>query len=317
MVPSVEQNYIGIDIGGTNLRFALVGAGGNILCRSRAASFIAEGRESFCSRLISGIEEMHSYAKQRGLLLSAIGAGVPGLVDSAGIVCSSVNMRPLDGFGLASYIEKSTGLPAICGNDANVIGMGEFVYGAGADFRTMAVISIGTGLGSALILDGQLWTGASGFASEFGHLTVNPGGLPCPCGNCGCLEQYVSASAVIRYAAEHGLMHDSDGQRYEASTLAELARSGNIAAIKAFQVCGTWLGIALASLANILNPQAIIIGGGVGVSLDLIKPSLENELEQRCFREISAGLKVLPGMLGDDAGLLGAAGLARACFATR
>lgn len=311
----MEKHYIGIDIGGTNLRLALVRSNGVILYRSRTNSGIADGRGAFCSRLLSGIEELRAFAVSQNLLVSGIGVGVPGLVGSDGIIYSSVNMRPLDGFNLASFLEQATGLYAICGNDANVIGMGEYVYGAGCSFSTFAVISIGTGLGSALVLDGRLWTGADGFAAEFGHLTVKPDGLSCPCGNNGCLEQYVSAGAIVRYAEELGFSGSSRrvGQ-YDAAMLAGWARDGDVTAQKAFQAAGMWLGIALASLANTLNLQAVIVCGGVADSLDLILPALSDEFKRRCFPEISANLKIIAGQLGDDAGLLGAAGLVRSSF---
>ena len=309
----MEQHYIGIDIGGTNLRFALVNDGGEILSRSRVGSSIAEGREAFCSRLLAGIEEMRTFAVAHGLFLSGIGVGVPGLVDSSGVIHSSVNMRPLDGLNLPVFLERLTGLPAVCGNDANLIGMGEYVYGAGREFRTFAVISIGTGLGSALVLEGRLWTGADGYAAEFGHMTVKPDGLPCPCGNNGCLEQYVSAGAIVRYARE--LMPpdaNQNGFRFDAAEVANLAIKGDPAARKAFRIAGGWLGIALASLANTLNLQAVIVCGGVSESLSLILPALRAELESRCFPEMAANLKIVAGTLGDDAGLLGAAGMVRA-----
>ena len=111
-------------------------------------------------------------------------------------------MRPLDGFNITDFLEKRTGLPVACGDDANVIALGEQRFGAGMGLSSFMVVTIGTGLGSGLILEGKLWTGVNGYASEFGHVTVQQDGLPCPCGNRGCLEQYVSARAVVRYTQE-------------------------------------------------------------------------------------------------------------------
>lgn len=309
----MEHLYIGIDIGGTNLRFALINDSGEILCRSRVSSSIAEGRDSFCVRLLAGIEEMSEFAGRLGISVTGIGVGVPGLVGSDGVIHSSVNMKPLDGFNLAVFLKEATGLSTVCGNDANVIAMGEYVYGAGRGLKSFVVISIGTGLGSGLILDGRLWTGANGFAAEFGHVTVNPTGLPCPCGNRGCLEQYVSAGAIVRYAHEL-LKHHCPGNgdlQFDAALVASLAHKGEPCALKAFEESGIWLGIALASLVNTLNLEAVIVCGGVSESLSLILPALRRELQQRSFPEISANLKIIAGKLGDDAGLLGSAGLVR------
>ncbi len=308
----MEFLYIGIDIGGTNLRFALVSDSGKILFRSRSVSGISEGRVAFCNRLLAGITEMQDFAATLGLPVSGIGVGVPGLVSRDGVIHSSVNMKPLDGLNLTCFLEGATGLPAFCGNDANAIAMGEYIYGAGTDFRSFMVISIGTGLGSGLILDGRLWSGVNGFASEFGHITVKPDGLPCPCGNNGCLEQYVSAGAIVRYAMELFPEHSQGFELLlDAAIVAGLARKGDPAARNAFEAAGSWLGIGLASLVNTLNLEAIIVCGGVSESLDLLLPAMRDEIEKRCFREIGSGLKIVAGTLADDAGLLGAAGMVR------
>jgi glucokinase len=309
--------WIGIDIGGTNLRFALVDSSGRILQRLRSASDIARGRDHFCRRLLEGVDELRSVAGAERV--AAIGAGVPGLVGCDGTIRSSVNMRPLEGLNLAAFLEKWTGLPAVCGNDANLIAQGEYHFGAGRGLGSVVVITIGTGLGSGLILDGRLWTGASGFAAEFGHVTVDPEGLPCPCGNRGCLEQYVSAPALVRTA--RGLLSAEQlgglGQPLDARLVAALARSGNSAALAAFAGAGSRLGIALASLANTLNLEAAIIGGGVAASLDLLLPSLLGEFRQRCFPEIAAPFSVFGGALGDDAGILGGVALAKSRLQAR
>lgn len=303
---TANSHAIGVDIGGTNLRFALVCSSGEIVHRSRTVSRIDQGRDAFCSRLLEGIIAMREFAGGIGLSVAGVGVGVPGLVDNRGLVHSSVNMRPLDGFNLTAYLGQQTGLPVVCGNDANYIAMGEYIYGAGRGLDSFAVITIGTGLGSGLVLGGRLWTGAGGFAAEFGHVTVEPEGIPCFCGNRGCLEQYVSAGAIVRVARH--LFGDEDVGIGPLSTkhVAEMARQGRNAAVVAFESAGRYLGIALASLVNVLDLEAIVIGGGVAGSLDLILPALLNELKRRCFPQIAENVSILAGKLGDDAGLLGA-----------
>jgi len=309
----MESVCIGIDIGGTNLRFALVDGAGRIMDRSRTASDIGQGRESFCRRLLEGIGEMRSAAKAAAAAVSAIGAGVPGLVGCDGTVRKSVNMRPLDDFNLAAFLQRETGLPAACGNDANLIAQGEHRFGAGAGWKSFVVVTIGTGLGSGLILDDRLWTGASGYAAEFGHVTVEPEGIPCPCGNRGCLEQYVSSPALVRSFREllPAERIDGFGDTLDAEQVAGLARTGDTAALAVFTAAGRRLGIALASLANTLNLEGAVIGGGVAASLDLLLPSLQAEFLRRCFPEIAEPFSIIAGALGDDAGILGAAALAR------
>jgi len=301
---------IGIDIGGTNLRLALIAEDGSVIARRRLPSMIVEGRDTFCGRLLLGIEELLLDAESLDVEIAGIGVGIPGLVGSDGLIHSSVNMRPLDGFNLATFLTAKTGLKVESANDANAIAVGEQLYGAGRGLSSFMVVTIGTGLGSGLILDGKLWKGSGGFAAEFGHVTVHPDGELCPCGNRGCLERYVSADALLRFIAR---AFPAGAERYlelTAEKLARLARDGDRTACDAFNQMGKWFGIALASLSNLLNLEAVIIGGGVGASLDLFELAIRDELDRRCFLEIAAGLKILKGQLGDDAGLIGAAALA-------
>lgn len=304
----MDRLFIGIDIGGTNLRCGLVDKSGVIVERRRAGSRIEEGRDAFCERLVSEIAALKQAASKHGKQVGAVGIGVPGLIGRDGLIHSSVNMRPLEGFNLAACVGARSGLPVISANDANVIALGEQRFGAGRGFSSCMVITIGTGLGSGLILDGKLWTGSGGFAAEFGHITVDPEGIPCPCGNRGCLEQYVSAGALVRFAREQ--LTGKFADRLSAEKVAELAKQGDPGALSAFHQLGRWLGIALASLANTLNIQAAIIGGGVAASFELLQSALEIQVQDRCFSLISGGFSIVRAELGDDAGLLGSAALA-------
>ncbi|MBI5484152.1 MAG: ROK family protein [Deltaproteobacteria bacterium] len=304
----MSQLIIGIDIGGTNLRMALISPEGVVYCRCRMPSLIAEGRDAFCGRMLRGISDLRAEAQSLSSEVVAIGIGVPGLVGNSGLIHSSVNMRPLDGFNLSSFLSEQTGIQTECANDANLIALGEQLYGAGRGKSSFVVITIGTGLGSGLVLDGKLWNGAGGFASEFGHVTVDPDGELCSCGNRGCLERYVSAEALVRTMAE--LSPDLGKRSLCAEEIALMARNGNLAALEAFRRMGRWLGIALASLSNTLNLEAVIVGGGVAASLDLFEPVLRIELANRCFLEIHSAIDIIKGELGDDAGLLGATALA-------
>jgi len=301
-------HYIGVDIGGTNLRAALVRGDGQILQRRKTASDIGKGGEVFIDLLVSEISALCSLAGGTAHAVRGIGIGVPGLVGSDGLICSSVNMQPLEGLNLAALVEERTGVPAISANDANVIALGEQRFGAGLGVESCLVITIGTGLGSGLILDGKLWSGSGGFAAEFGHVTVEPEGLPCPCGNRGCLEQYVSAGALSRYLYERKA--DMSVVPLTAEAAGRLAQEGDADALYAFDRLGYWLGLALASVSNTLNLQKIIIGGGVAESYDLLLPPLLLNMERRCFPHIYHGLSIEKACLGDDAGLLGGAALA-------
>ncbi len=300
----------GLDIGGTNLRLALLDKNGTIVGSIRSKSRIEEGIDSFCSRLVGLFDDLRKMASDSGSELSAIGIGIPGLIERSGVIRSSVNMRPLEGFNLSAFLENQLGIPVFADNDANLIALGEQIYGAGRGVDSFIVITIGTGLGSGLILDRKIWRGSSGFASEFGHVTLYPDGIPCSCGNRGCLEQYVSAGALTRYYLEIAAKTSEEGG-IDGEKISLLARNGDSSAISAFSRLGESLGIALASLTNTLDLEAAIIGGGVGGSLKLMLPALENALKQRSFLLISSKMRVIGGELGDEAGLMGGGALAR------
>ena len=291
--------YIGIDVGGTNLRGALARSSGEIVSRFRLKSAIADGADSFLERLTEEIRQLLRDASGYGLQVQGVGIGIPGLIGIDGVIHSSVNLRPLEGLNLSRLLSDRLQLPVVSANDANLIALGEVWAGAGQGMQSVVVVTIGTGLGSGLILDGKLWTGAGGFAAEFGHVTVEPEGLPCPCGNRGCLEQYVSAAALSRY-----------GEGRTPEELALLAKAGEPVACAAFEKIGYWLGTALAGLINVLNLEGVIIGGGVSGGFDLFSPMLLRTVQQRAFPQIASQVVVCQAALGDDAGLVGGALLA-------
>lgn len=293
---TTRSGYVSVDIGGTNMRGALVLPTGEILERFRAKSAIAEGADPFLERLTASAEGLIAAASKHDVLVKGVGVGVPGLIGADGVVHASVNLRPLEGLNLSEMLACRICLPVVAANDANLIALGEATSGAGRGMRSLVVITIGTGLGSGLILDGRLWSGAGGFAAEFGHLTVEPEGIRCPCGNYGCLEQYVSAAALSRY-----------GNGRSPEELALLARSGDSLAIAAFEKVGYWLGTALAGLINTLNLDGIVIGGGVAAGYDLFAPALQKTLRKRAFPLIAGQVKLCRSLLGDDAGLVGGA----------
>ncbi len=292
----VVTGYVGVDIGGTNLRGALVRPSGEVIDRFRLKSSIAEGSELFLARLTEAIATLITAAENRGIQVKGVGFGVPGLIGADGMIHSTVNLRPLEGLNLSDLLSSRLHLPVVSANDANLIALGEAWAGAGRGMKSLVVITIGTGLGSGLILDGRLWSGSGGFAAEFGHSTVEPEGIPCPCGNRGCLEQYVSAAALSRY-----------GGGRAPEELALQARAGEPAACAAFDKIGYWLGTALASLTNTLNLDGVVIGGGVAAGYDLFAPVLKRTMQQRAFPLMVKQVNLCKSVLGDDAGLIGGA----------
>jgi glucokinase len=309
--------YIGVDIGGTNVRAALVSDAGAILLHERWPTEIHLGQERFLDRLVQGLAALRSRGTTSGIAVAAIGVGVPGLIARTGVVHSSVNLEPIEGVDLKEVVVTATGLPVMVINDANAAAFGEYRHGAGRLFTSLLMFTLGTGVGSGLILDGALWTGIDGVAAEYGHATVEPEGFPCRCGNRGCLEQYASATALVRAAnialqiQEGGMLADIPSGGISAETIAAAAHRGDPLARTLFEEAGRYLGIAVASAANLLNIEAIIIGGGVSASFDLFAAAMRREVDRRAFAILAARLAIRPGELGDVAGILGAAALAR------
>ena len=299
---------IGIDVGGTNLRCALVTPGGVVLARESMSTDIASGRGPFLERLYGLLARQRAQAEALGTCVLAAGLGVPGLLSNDGVLRSSVNLMALEGLNLAREVSAAIGVPVVALNDANASAVGEQRFGAGRPFGSTLMVTLGTGVGAGLILDGRLWTGIDGVAGEFGHLTVEPNGRRCGCGNRGCLEQYASATAIAALAQALGV--GTGRGRLDAALVAELAREGDPKACTVFRQAGACLGMAAAGVVNLLNLEAIILGGGVAESFDLLAPVVRETIAERAFAVPGGRVRLLKGELGDDAGVLGAAAAA-------
>lgn len=311
-----RELFAGIDVGGTNLRFALVDRAGEIRHRIRLKTGIDGGRESFYDRIREGVDGLRCRAAGVGARISALGVGVPGLIANDGYVHVSVNLPPIDRVNLRDELQRITALPTVIANDVNAFAWGERMYGAGAHFSSFMMVTLGTGVGGGLVLNGRLWTGVDGVAGELGHLTVEPNGTPCSCGNRGCLEQYASATAIATRARKAlagerwGESEAAGPARISAEAVAAAARRGDPRAAAVFADAGRYLGIAAAGLANILNLEAFIVGGGVAASFDLMKDAMRQEVRMRAFPLPAERLQIIPASLGEDGGLIGSAALA-------
>jgi glucokinase len=229
----------------------------------------------------------------------AIGVGTPGPADANGRIARvAINLAGWHDVPLADWLEAKINCPTIIANDANCAGLGEAWLGAGRWYRDLILLTLGTGVGGALILNGKLFVGHHGTAGELGLITLNPDGPPCNSGNQGSLEQYVSVLAIRRRT---GLEPDQLGAR---------AQAGDPQALEFWQSYGRDLGAGLASLIYVLTPEAIIIGGGVSASADFFFPAMQAEIERRVLPSSRAGLQILKAELGNQAGMVGAAKLA-------
>lgn len=303
---------IGIDLGGTNCRGALVGDDGQLCFQRSIKTEIDAGFDSFWSRFIGFSRALIDDGVRKGYALKGLGLGFPGIVAKEGFVHVSPNLPPLNGFALEDRLGSQLQLPVRVVNDANAIALGEARWGAGREFSSFVMVTLGTGVGGGLILNRQIWSGADGAAGELGHIVVEPEGRLCGCGAYGCLEQYASGPALIRTCLELW-DHFSEASNQPlikpctAEEVAVAAFNGHPAALGAFKSAGRYLGQILAGIANLLNLEGAVIGGGVSANLDLIMPSLREEIDKRAFEVTARRMKVVPAVLGDSAGILGAA----------
>lgn len=329
---------IGVDLGGTNLRIAAVDQQGRLLEKVTLGTQVALGREQVINDMCDAIR--HLADKNRSSSLQGIGIGVPGIIDmKTGMLRESPNLPGWANSPVQAQIEQRLGTRVILENDANAAAFGEKWLGAARDVDNMAMLTLGTGVGGGVVLGGRIWHGMTGMAGEFGHITVEPEGVPCPCGNRGCLEQYASATAVVRMAREAitsgrapGLQRAaSSDPEFSAKAVYNLAIQGDEEARKIFRRVGRALGIGLADLVNALNLPMYVVGGGVSSAWEAFSPVIFEELRQRSMvyaatappLPISGGqgasAQVEPGgptktiitraLLGSDAGLYGAARL--------
>lgn len=272
------------DIGGTSIRAARVDDTGRILDRRSGPTpqDPAEG-VALLGRFWGEMEP----AAARALVVAG------GIRPDTGEITQSPNLLRWEG------TRPGETLRCLVCNDANGALVGEAWLGALKGRRSAVMLTLGTGVGGGVLLDGRLWEGETGVAGEVGHVAVRPDGPPCPCGGHGCLELYASATGIAKNARTR-----------DAADAARLAREGEPQARGAFETAGEALGIVLAGIANVYNPGAICLGGGVAEAWDLFMPALRRELKERAFRLATEGLEILPAALGGDAGLLGAARLA-------
>jgi len=294
--PNRMTQVIGIDLGGTAIKLGRYSEDG--ICHQSLTVPTPQPAtpEAVLGTMTDAILQLNPVENA----VSAIGIGTPGPADAAGRIARvAINLKNWQNVPLADWLEAKTGLPTILANDANCAGLGEAWLGAGRHFKDLILLTLGTGVGGAVILDGKLFTGHRGAAGELGLIAINPDGPECNSGNRGSLEQYVSVQAIRR---ETGL---------EPLELAHLAKSGDAKALEFWQKYGRYLGIGLASIIYILTPEAIIIGGGISAGAEFFLPQVREEIERRVLPTSSReDLQLLVAELGNQAGMVGAAKLA-------
>lgn len=295
-----------VDLGGTHLRTAAVDENGNIHDRTKSSTPDTPNPDEIVKAIVNAAR-----ACEKDVSIASTCVAVPGTVNvETGTVLTIPNVRSLLGFNLAGALQRELHHPVIIENDANAAAMGELWKGAARDTRTMICITLGTGVGGGIILDGKLWRGVDGSAGEIGHTTIEPhGGVICGCGSEGCLEVYASATALVRMFKESNSTL-REVEDLTAEKIYRAAKNNDLIALKVFREMGEYLGIGMAILVNILNPEMIVIGGGVANAWELFGQNAIQEMRRRAFPLPGSRVKVRPAECGDNAGLLGAARLA-------
>lgn len=315
---SLAENelVIAVDLGGTNLRAATIDSEGRIYDRTKQHTPKATKPEEIVSAIVAAARECQSHTHERGLKVGAVSVVVPGTVRADdGIAMKVPNIPSLNDFRLADALRDELQLTSLIENDANAAAVGEMWKGAGRGHSSIIMLTLGTGVGGGIILDGKLWRGIDGSAGELGHIGVEPfGGVNCPCGSIGCLEVYASATAIVRQAREMMPRYPNSPlnatQELTAASVYQLGQECDELALGVFKQMGTYLGIGLASLINIFNPEAIVIGGGAADGWDLFIPHVLETIRLRAFKVPAERAQVVRAERGDDAGLLGAAQIA-------
>ena len=309
---SSDSLVFAVDLGGTHLRAALVDDTGRILKQLKQETPKGDSADCIINALANAAEQW-SDEKQRVVATSIM---VPGAVDSdKAVVLQAPNLPSLVNFGLKAALEQRLGWPVFLENDANAAAVGEMWLGAARSCRDVMSVTLGTGVGGGLILDGKLWRGSHGSGGEIGHTTVDPfSGLRCKCGNTGCLELFASATAIVRMTRE-SLSQFPETRLTSVELCAkrvyEAGREGDELALDVFKRFGMYLGIGLANIINLIDPQIIVITGGAANGWDLFAGEMYRQVEERAFRATAQQVRIARAECGDNAGLLGAAWLAQ------
>ncbi len=309
-----KKIVLACDLGGTNLRMAAIDHEGNILYRTRRDTPRSERADEIVGAIVESANECTEATRDAGEII-AIAIAAPATVSAdRGIILKAPNVPALDGFRIIAALESELNIKAILANDANAAAVGERWRGASQGFANSILVTLGTGVGGGIIIDGKILNGVDGTAGEIGHICVEPFGAPCGCGSRGCVEQYSSATAIVRQTQELGSQYPKSElpqkNRISSKDVFEAGREGDELALEVFRRQGFYLGIALGNLINVLNPEVIVIGGGAAAGWDLFMPHLQEQTEKRTYREPRLRAKFAKAVLGDDAGIMGVAKLA-------
>ncbi len=310
----------GVDLGGTTITTVLVNETGQLLSQSKCLTEASLGVDTVVNKIVDSIKEVCRQAHLETDQLTAIGIGSPGpLSTKTGIVIDAPNLNNWVNVPLRDLVQKHFKTNVFLDNDANAAAYGEFWVGAGKGIDNLMVITLGTGIGGGMFIDGKLYRGPDDTSGEIGHIPILLNGPLCNCGNRGCLETLASATGLVNRAIHSlrfgvsSLMMDlceKDLNKLTAKMVHEAALKGDKLAIELLRETGFYIGIAAAGIVNLLNPEMIIIFGGLSGAGEFLFAPVREEIKKRAFPTPAARVKVVPAILGNNAGAIGAAGIA-------
>ncbi len=312
-----KKCVISVDLGGTNLRVGAVDEEGRIVERLKKESQSRSRAAVVLGRVAESILEIAKRVQASGGTIRGVALGFPGIVDGTkGIVYRSPHFPDWKDLDLRGYFQNRLEWPLVIDNDATLAAVGEGWKGAGVGLKNFVMLTLGTGIGGGLILNGKPFHGDRGFAGEVGHIVIAADGARCACGGRGCLETYASSHGITRMAgdSDHAegreVFLERAGKSLEGTTVRkfyEAARDGDIFAASIFKKMGYYLGIGIASLANTLGVENFILGGGISEAWDFFIEPARKELAQRTYAETAKAIQIRKSKLGDDAALVGGA----------
>jgi len=313
-----KSYFIGVDLGGTNIKFGIVSDKGEILQKGTLSAQANLGKDAILGNIKKGIEQSLSFARKKKIRVKSIGVGSPGSVNlTTGIIEGSCpNLPQMVNVNLKKWLSNRFDYPIHVDNDANLMALAEHRFGAAKGFKDALCLTLGTGIGGGIILNNELFHGSNFAGAEFGHMSICYSGRKCNCGGIGCLEMYASAPAMVkdtkwllrmnRKSIIYGLI-GGDSDKLTTEVIFEAERKGDTLALNVInQVCA-YLGSGIASAVNLLNPQIVVIGGGVSEGGNKFIQRIEKEVKRRAFPSATKNLKIVKAKLGNDAGFIGAA----------
>lgn len=309
-----EKEYaIGIDLGGTSVKYALIDNEGAFHFEGKLPSKADVSAEAVVGQLLAAVGEAKAFANKQGCPVKGIGIGTPGIVDSTNriVLGGAENIKGWENLHLADRIEAEAELPVLLGNDANLMGLGETMYGAGRGATHVVFLTVGTGIGGAVVIDGKLFNGFANRGTELGHVPLIANGEPCACGSVGCLEHYASTSALVRRfrrrMAEAGVAYPEE--EINGELIVRLYKEGDRTATESLEEHCDFLGHGIAGFINIFSPQRVVIGGGLSEAGEFYIQKVSGKAFRYSIPDCAVNTQIMAASLGNKAGSIGAASL--------